>query len=61
MIGRPTTGPALVDHLEGSVRAKLIVRTLLETLGGTRTIDSAAAVLDCNGAYVMCTPCANAC
>ncbi len=52
MSGRPTTGPALVDHLDGSARAKLIVRTLLETISGTRSIASAAQALDCNGAYV---------
>ena len=52
MNGRPVTGPALIDRLDGSNRAKLIVRTLLETITGTRTIDSAAEVLDCNGAYV---------
>ena len=52
MNGRPVTGPALIDRLDGSDRAKLIVRTLLETITGARTIDSAAEVLDCNGAYV---------
>lgn len=51
-LGRPIVGPALVDRLAGSDRAKLIVRTILETLGGHRTIDDAAAVLDCNRAYV---------
>lgn len=52
MLGRPVTGPTLVDRLPGSDRAKLIVRTILETIGGTRTIDSAAKTLDCNHAYV---------
>ena len=52
MNGRPVVGPALIDRLDGSDRAKLIVRTLLETITGTRTIDSAAEVLGCNGAYV---------
>jgi len=33
----------LIDPLDGSERAKLIVRTLLETITGTRTIDSAVA------------------
>ncbi len=52
MIGRPTLGPALVDRLAGSDRAKLIVRTMLETISGALTIDDAARALDCNGAYV---------
>jgi hypothetical protein len=52
MIGRPILGAGLVDRLQGSDRAKLIVRTLLETISGQRTIDEAAKVLDCNGAYV---------
>lgn len=52
MLGRPTTGPALVDRLAGSDRAKLIVRTILETISGARTIDDAAQALDCNHAYV---------
>jgi hypothetical protein len=52
MTGRPVLGPALVDRLAGSERAKLIVRTMLETIAGERTIDSAAQVLDCNGAYI---------
>lgn len=51
-IGRPVTGPALVDTLAGSDRAKLIVRTILETISGARTIDDAAATLACNRAYV---------
>jgi len=50
--GRPVSGPALIDRLDGSERAKLIVRTLLETITGARTIDSAAEALGCNGAYV---------
>lgn len=52
MLGRPITGPALVERLAGSDRAKLITRTILETISGARTIDSAGSVLDCNGAYV---------
>jgi len=51
-MGRPATGPALVDGLAGSDRAKLIVRTMLETISGTRTIDDAAHALECNRAYV---------
>lgn len=51
-MARPPTGPALVDTLDGSDRAKRIVRTLLETIAGTRTIDEAAIELDCNRAYV---------
>lgn len=52
MMGRPVTGPALIDRLDGGDRAKLIVRTVLETIAGTRTIESAGAVIDCNQAYV---------
>jgi hypothetical protein len=52
MTGRPPIGPALVDALPGSDRAKHIVRTLLETISGARTIDDAAEALDCNRAYV---------
>lgn len=52
MIGRPVTGPALVDRLAGGDRAKLIVRTVLETITGTRTIESAGEVIGCNHAYV---------
>ena len=52
MLGRPATGPALVDRLPGGDRAKLIVRTILETIAGTRTIDDAAAAIECNHAYV---------
>lgn len=52
MMGRPVTGPALIDRLDGGDRAKLIVRTVLETIAGTRTIESAGAVIDCNHAYV---------
>jgi len=52
MIGRPILGAGLVDRLQGSDRAKLIVRTLLETISGQRTIDEAATILECNGAYI---------
>lgn len=51
-IGRPPLGPALVDTLPGSDRAKHVVRTILETIAGTRTIENAADALDCNRAYV---------
>jgi hypothetical protein len=51
-MGRPILGPALVDRLDGSERAKLIARTMLETIAGTRSIDDAATALDCNRAYI---------
>lgn len=51
-IGRPPLGPVLVDSLPGSDHAKHVARTILETIAGTRTIESAAEALDCNRAYV---------
>ncbi|MBA3937744.1 MAG: hypothetical protein H0X38_09795, partial [Planctomycetes bacterium] len=37
---------------DAATQERLIVRTLLETISGVRTIGSAAEILDCNGAYV---------
>jgi hypothetical protein len=39
--GRKPTGAQLVEHLEGSERAKIRLRTILETLSGQRTIPDA--------------------
>jgi hypothetical protein len=52
MMGRPILGPDLVDHLNGSDRAKLMTRTILETISGICTIEEAAERLDCDRSYI---------
>lgn len=52
MMGRPILGPDLVDHLDGSDRAKLMTRTILETISGICTVEAAAERLDCDRSYV---------
>jgi hypothetical protein len=52
MMGRPVLGSALVDRLPGGDRAKLIARTIIDTMGGACTIDDAAQAIGCNRAYV---------
>jgi hypothetical protein len=43
--GRKPTGANLVDHLEGSERAKARLKAILETLSGTRSIPEVCAEL----------------
>lgn len=43
--GRKPTGAQLVDHLEGSQRAKTRLKVILQTLVGQRTIPEACAEL----------------
>jgi hypothetical protein len=53
MMGRPILGPELVEHATThSDRAKLVTRTILETIAGTCTIAQAGERLACNRAYV---------
>ena len=52
MMGRPVLGSALVDRLPGGDRAKLIARTIIDTLDGACTVDDAAQAIGCNHAYV---------
>ena len=52
MMGRPILGPDLVEHLDGSDRAKLVTRTILETITGSCTIAQAGERMECNRAYV---------
>jgi hypothetical protein len=44
-IGRKPLGPQLVEHLEGSTRAKHRLRVILETVTGNRTIPDACEEL----------------
>ena len=41
-VGRKPLGPALVQHLEGSERAKQRLEIILETVAGRLTVDAAA-------------------
>ncbi len=50
--GRPTSGPDLVDGLEGSQEAKRKMKIFLQTLEGTRTIGEASELLEINEAMV---------
>ena len=43
--GRKPLGPELVEHLEGSQRAKQRLETILETIAGRLTIDEACECL----------------
>jgi len=43
--GRPPSGPALVDALDGSPQAKERLKIILETVSGSRSIPSACAAL----------------
>jgi hypothetical protein len=43
--GRKPTGPQLVEHLDGSLRAKTRLKAILETLAGQRTIPNVCAEL----------------
>jgi hypothetical protein len=43
--GRPPKGPALVAGLEGTEGAKRKLEVILETLGGSKTIEEACAAL----------------
>jgi hypothetical protein len=43
--GRKPTGPQLVEHLDGSLRAKTRLKAILETLAGQRTIPDVCAEL----------------
>lgn len=43
--GRKPTGPALVQHLEGSERAKQRLEVILSTIAGQMTIDEACSCL----------------
>lgn len=43
--GRKPTGANLVEHLEGSERAKLRLKAILETVSGQRTIPDVCAEL----------------
>jgi len=43
--GRPPSGPALVDRLEGSPQAKTRLRIILETVSGVCSIPAACAAL----------------
>lgn len=52
MMGRPILGPDLVEHLDGSDRAKLVTRTILGTIAGSCTIAQAGERMECNRAYV---------
>jgi hypothetical protein len=44
--GRKPLGPALVDHLDGSMRAKERLELILETLAGQVTVVGACQILD---------------
>lgn len=46
MAGRKPLGPALVDHLDGSMRAKERLELILETLAGQVTVVGACQILD---------------
>jgi hypothetical protein len=45
-MARPTTGPSLIDGLEGSANAKRRARLVLETLAGLVSVDEAARQLE---------------
>lgn len=44
-MARPTTGPSLIDGLEGTSNAKLRARLVVETLAGTVSVEEAARQL----------------
>src|ERR671924_1100766 len=44
-VGRKPLGPSLVDHLDGSERAKQRLQVILETIAGQRTIADACEQL----------------
>lgn len=46
MAGRKPLGPALVDHLDGSTRAKERLELILQTLAGQVTVVRACEILD---------------
>ena len=46
MAGRKPLGPALVEHLDGSTRAKERLELILETLAGQVTVVGACQILD---------------
>ena len=48
--GRKPLGPALVEHLEGSPRAKERLEAILETIAGRLTIDQACQRLEIKAA-----------
>jgi hypothetical protein len=50
--GRKPMGPALVQHLEGSERAKQRLEVILETISGELTIDQACACLGIKAAML---------
>jgi hypothetical protein len=43
--GRPPLGPGLVEGLDASDEAKKRLKTVLETIGGARTVDEACEAL----------------
>ena len=51
-LGRKPLGPALVQHLDGSPRAKERLEVILETLAGQLTITQACARLGINEAML---------
>ena len=46
MAGRKPLGPALVEHLDGSVDAKTRLELILKTLAGQVTVVAACRILD---------------
>lgn len=50
--GRPTSGPDLVDGLEGSQEAKRKMKVFLQTLEGSKTIGEASELLEINESMV---------
>ena len=50
-VGRPPSGPKLVDSLDADVEAKTKLRLILETISGQRTVEDAAATLGVSTTY----------